>query len=155
MEMTDHSESHPSNDVPPPVEAAPNQPRRRGRTAIIVGVTLVALCAIIAIVRLGNRATPLESAVESCGLGDKSHVASLRDGGRTLLLDNKGEEDVLGLDVFDIACVLDELHAPSSVIAKMDSTRALDGMQSASWGNIEATWSYHPSNGLDLILEMN
>lgn len=88
--------------------------------------------------RLGNRATPLESAVESCGLGDKSHVASLRDGGRTLLLDNKGEEDVLGLDVFDIACVLDELHAPSSVIAKMDSTRALDGMQSASWGNIEA-----------------
>ncbi|MBN8883006.1 MAG: hypothetical protein J0H73_11915 [Salana multivorans] len=113
------------------------------------------LCAIIVIVRLGNRATPLESAVEACDLGDKSHVASLRDGGRTLLLDNKGDEDVLGLDVFDIACVLDELRAPSSVIAKMDSTRALDGMQSASWGNIEATWSYHPSNGLDLILEMN
>jgi hypothetical protein len=36
---------------------------------------------------------------------------------------------------------------------QMKKTRALDGTQSASWDAIEATWSYHPDNGFDIILE--
>jgi hypothetical protein len=34
----------------------------------------------------------------------------------------------------------------------MDNTRALDGMQTASWGNYEASWTYHPDEGLDVVV---
>jgi hypothetical protein len=34
----------------------------------------------------------------------------------------------------------------------MQNTRALDGMQDASWDNYKATWSFHPDNGFDLII---
>jgi hypothetical protein len=34
----------------------------------------------------------------------------------------------------------------------MESTRALDGMQSATWSSYEVTWTYHPDDGLDLII---
>ncbi len=52
----------------------------------------------------------------------------------------------------DITCVMDELEAPESVLAQMGSTRALDGMQSATWSTYKATWTYHPDDGLDLII---
>jgi hypothetical protein len=54
--------------------------------------------------------------------------------------------------VDDVVCVLDELEAPKSVLAQMSSTRALDGMQSATWSEYEVTWNYHPADGLDLIV---
>jgi hypothetical protein len=34
----------------------------------------------------------------------------------------------------------------------MEKTRALDGRQTASWSFIEASWTYHPDNGLDVII---
>lgn len=36
--------------------------------------------------------------------------------------------------------------------AQMDSTRALDGMQTAEWDTFEAKWTYHPDDGLDVII---
>jgi len=52
----------------------------------------------------------------------------------------------------EITCVLGELNAPTSVTARMDSTRALDGMQDAEWGKFAASWTYHPDAGLDVII---
>ncbi|OWU99814.1 hypothetical protein B5D80_28730 [Micromonospora wenchangensis] len=89
---------------------------------------------------------------------DKCSVVSadarIGDGGNSLTLDGRGEEDS-GLAYTDIVCILNELGAPDHVLSEMDSTRALDGRQSAQWGEIRASWSYHPDQGLDLILVLN
>ncbi|WP_269142641.1 hypothetical protein [Georgenia yuyongxinii] len=37
----------------------------------------------------------------------------------------------------------------------MTSTRALDGRQTAEWDGVVATWSFHPDDGLDVILELD
>lgn len=49
-------------------------------------------------------------------------------------------------------CILAQVKTPDYVIAQMDRTRALDGTQHGSWGNISASWSYHPDSGLDVVL---
>jgi hypothetical protein len=41
---------------------------------------------------------------------------------------------------------------PQSVLAQTEQTRALDGMRSAEWGTFGASWTFHPDDGLDLII---
>ena len=36
----------------------------------------------------------------------------------------------------------------------INSTRALDGMQTDSWHDITARWTYHPDDGLDITLAL-
>lgn len=96
--------------------------------------------------------TRMREAVHAC---DVSVEAT--DGGTSLVLDAEGEKDIWGEDLVtldDTACILNELDVPTSVIAQMDATRALDGMQDASWDGVEASWTYHPDDGLDVILEL-
>lgn len=52
----------------------------------------------------------------------------------------------------DVVCVLTELGIPVSVRVKMARTTALQGVQTDIWDGIEASWTYHPDNGLDVIL---
>lgn len=92
-----------------------------------------------------------EAAVRECGRGGGDAVKVLDDGA-TLVIDGRGEDDPLSVTAERTACLLNELDVPQSVVVKMDGTRALDGRQSASWGNIEAEWTYHPDAGLDLLL---
>ncbi len=67
----------------------------------------------------------------------------------------EGDEPGTGdLGLGDIVCVLSELDVPDSVITKMDSTTSLDGRQEDEWAGIEASWKYHPDNGLDVVLEL-
>jgi hypothetical protein len=90
---------------------------------------------------------PLETASTDCVAG------TLADEDKTLVIDMMGQDYGSGTATFaDIECVLDELGAPQSIVAKMGSTRALDGMQTANWSDYEATWTYHPDDGLDVIL---
>jgi hypothetical protein len=77
---------------------------------------------------------------------------NLADHGRTLSFDTEGEEDTSGDSVVDVACVLLFLKAPSYVITQIDNTRALDGMQRARWGPFRASWTYHPDNGLNIVI---
>lgn len=53
-----------------------------------------------------------------------------------------------------IFAVNEELGIPDSVIEKMGSTRALDGVQTQICGDIEVRWSYHPDNGLEVIYSL-
>lgn len=92
-------------------------------------------------------APPLKTASTECTTG------TLADENQTLVIDMAGEDYGSGTATYaDVECVLDKLEAPQSILAKMGSTRALDGMQTADWSGYEATWTYHPDNGLDLIL---
>lgn len=101
-----------------------------------------------------EKPTKLEQAVADCdemGLG--SDYVTLGDEGRSLTADHQGDEDAAGASLEELVCVLAMSDVPDSVIAQMEQTRALDGMQSAEWDGLTATWTYHPDNGMDLILE--
>jgi hypothetical protein len=97
--------------------------------------------------------SPLETAVDTCKA--PKGYARIGDDGKSLRLDHQGEKQIGGLDFDDVECVLDALDAPDSMVEKMTSTRALDGMQTGTWGDITATWTFHPDDGLDIILELN
>ena len=91
--------------------------------------------------------TQLHLAHNACGVGD------LADGEHTMIIDTQGEEYGSGSASFaDALCVLNELGIPQSVLAQMEQTRALDGMQDAEWDSFGASWTYHPDDGLDLII---
>lgn len=91
--------------------------------------------------------SPLAAAQTTCDAG------TLGDNNHTLIIDMEGKDLGSGTaTIDDVLCVLGELEAPQSVLAQMESTRALDGMQSATWSTHKATWTYHPDNGLDVIL---
>ncbi len=91
--------------------------------------------------------TQLHQAFSACGSGD------LADQDHTLVVDTEGEGYGSGTDSYpSLKCTLGTLHTPQSVIARMEATRALDGMQSASWDDFQASWTYHPDNGLDVII---
>lgn len=103
----------------------------------------------------------IQQAFRSCNL-DKSiysAYAILGDGGYTITM--KGEPTnqsisdygkVIGLNNGDIVCALNAVAVPDSVVSQMDATRALDGMQRASWNKMSASWTYHPDHGLQVIL---
>ncbi|WP_405105589.1 hypothetical protein OG559_19070 [Micromonospora sp. NBC_01405] len=88
-------------------------------------------------------------AKDKCSLSSAN--ASVGDGGSSLTINGAGKEG-FGLSYTNIECVLKELNTPDHVISEMSSTRALDGKQTAQWGKIRASWTYHPDQGLDLIL---
>lgn len=66
-----------------------------------------------------------------------------------------GAEDypAQGEAVFDtMICVLGLSGVPDRVISQLSSTRALDGMQFAEWGDLAAQWTYHPDAGMNLTI---
>lgn len=91
--------------------------------------------------------SPLAHAKNECTAGE------LADENTTLIIDVQGEDVGSGSLSFDaLYCVLAELDTPSYVISQIESTRALDGMQSANWETYTAQWTYHPDQGLDITI---
>ena len=93
----------------------------------------------------------LATAVSDCGLTSSPGV-NVGDSGRTVTLDGKGAEDVTGQAIEELVCVLVKVHTPDVVMSKLESTRALAGRQSATWDNIEASWTYQPDAGMEVTL---
>lgn len=94
--------------------------------------------------------SPLLAAHRKC-----HQLGELSDGNQTLFLDMKGEDPGSGtLSYTQVTCYLRELGAPDYVTTHMDQTRALDGRQSDSWGEFEASWTYHPDDGLDILIRL-
>lgn len=144
--------TEPNNPVPPPA-AEPTKPTSpllflalgAAGGALVAGVgTALALTADFS-------GSPFPDAVADCGQESNPH-ADLSDDGRTLMLDHQGQDESRGLTYDVLDCILTELEVPASVWHEMEKTRALDGRQSASWDGIEASWSYHPDTGLDVVL---
>lgn len=90
--------------------------------------------------------TALEAAVDTCEAG------LIADSGHTLMVDTKGEDDTTGESMEDLVCLLLALETPTAVIDHMSSTRALDGMQTNSWDEFDARWTYHPDAGMGLTI---
>ncbi|MBT8162552.1 MULTISPECIES: hypothetical protein [Arthrobacter] len=114
---------------------------------------------------VATSSAPAESLVQqafrSCHLDNSifADYAILGDGGYTITM--KGEPTnqsisdygkVIGLTYTEIMCELKAVEVPDSVVSQMNATRALDGMQRASWNKMSASWTYHPDHGLQVIL---
>lgn len=95
----------------------------------------------------------LEAVVDECRIGS-SDFARVGDEGRSLTLDQRGNEDANGLGYDDIECVLDAIDMPDSAFERMLQTSSNDGFQDAEWDQTRATWSYHPDDGLNVIIEL-
>jgi hypothetical protein len=83
---------------------------------------------------------------------------SLLDNGATLKFSSAGKYSSFlasAASYVDVACSLLVMKAPSFVTAQIDSTRALDGLQKATWGRLSAFWTYHPDNGLNISINSN
>lgn len=93
----------------------------------------------------------IEAALEECDVTPNDDI-SVGDDGASLSMQTAGEETD-GADIADVSCVLFALDVPDSVVTRIDSTRALDGRQTAAWNELEASWGYHPDNGLDIVIE--
>jgi hypothetical protein len=93
----------------------------------------------------------LSATLGTCGIR-YDDGAQLGDGGQSLTLDSQGEEDFDGLTYDSVKCVLKDLDVPDATINLIETTRALDGRQTGSWDGIDATWSYHPDNGVNVTL---
>jgi hypothetical protein len=163
-----HQPYQPNPGIPPSPDFTldqtmpPGQPARKSRKLPII----LAAVGVVAAVTVGGIAwaalrpgsdsglalgsKPLEDAQTKCDFGKTG--TQVTDGGDTMLLDTKGTDDPAGTDITTVVCVLTELKTPQAVIAHMDSTRALDGRQEDSWDGFTASWTYHPDNGMDLIL---
>ena len=120
--------------------------------------------ALLALAGCSSSAAPAESTptptqVEarlSAVLGDcdlrYEDGAQLGDAGESLTLDGRGQEDFEGLDYDLISCALTSLDVPDATLNLIETTRALDGRQTASWDGFDATWSYHPDSGMNVTL---
>ncbi|VXB57619.1 conserved exported hypothetical protein [Arthrobacter sp. 8AJ] len=93
----------------------------------------------------------IKQTLRSCGVVS-SKYATLGDKDRTVTLQGQPKSSTRGMTMKEIGCVLTGVDTPDSVISRMDGTRALDGMQNASWKGYEASWTFHPDNGVRIIL---
>lgn len=78
---------------------------------------------------------------------------SLLDNGKTLTFTYAGKYSsylVAAGSYADVTCALTVMKAPSFVTSQIDTTRALDGLQKATWGKVSSFWTYHPDNGLNI-----
>lgn len=129
--------------------------RRRAKLAKALGVLALIAAACVAVSYWSATASgpgvtapakgPMEQVAASCGVSaapDGQSIAMRTAGAKT-----SGRESVK-----DVACVLAGLGAPQHIYSLIGATRALDGMQSESWGDYVARWTYHPDNGLTVVI---
>ena len=61
-------------------------------------------------------------------------VVAVEDGGKTLIVNTKPEEDdALGVTSLSLECVYEQLDVPKSITERIGATRALDGRQDGDW----------------------
>ncbi|MGO2634635.1 MAG: hypothetical protein ACTII7_10220 [Galactobacter sp.] len=95
----------------------------------------------------------LAAAVEECGIttGD---FASIEEDSVTLDAVGKYDFTADGITYDDVTCLFEKTGARDSMMDKIGQTRALDGRQEDAWGGFKASWTYHPDDGLNLVIEI-
>ena len=168
MSTPESSTPHPtdteSESTTPETPAIPTTSRNNalafGLVGVGIGLTLGLVIGLAIIPTIGNVAggivaatqpSPIVAAVETCGV-ETNRWIDVGDEGMSLSMQSLGEESS-GAEFEDVFCMLDELDTPDSVLNRINSTRALDGRQTADWDGFSASWGYHPDNGLDIVID--
>lgn len=69
------------------------------------------------------------------------------DEGKTFIASGV-KSDMVGF----LGCFLTEFDTPQAIVAAMDTTTSMMGRQEQSDGDMSYQWTYHPDNGMDLIV---
>lgn len=149
----------PQNDpaAEQPAAIPESKTTRRSRTPLAfgglgLGVGLVAglLLGQLEFPQSSSEAIP--AAVEACDVESRIGI-DVGDEGQSISMQSEGAEST-GAPYSEVVCVLTELETSDSVLARIDSTRALDGRLTGEWSEFSASWGYHPDNGLDIVVEI-
>lgn len=152
-------------EVPVPVQEAARPRWRLITFSVLALLGLASLGAVIVWSGSGEGGMPppvpvvasgadqLQAAKDGCARAESG--VEITDGGSTMLFDGRGTEDFFGAPFEALACIQEKLKMPAAVVAHIGATRALDGRQQDSWDGFTASWSYHPDNGTDLIIQVD
>jgi len=160
----------PARWLPAPQLAPPSPPKKSRRGWIAVGILAgVVVVAGVTVLVLGwitsedsdstssgfgeigpNR---IEVAIDRCGLAGEPGAA-VGDEGQSLTLDTSGEEDLGGISYTNLECMISALDIPDAIESRILATRALDGVQDATYDEVSLSWSYHPDSGMTLIVSL-
>jgi len=160
----------PARWLPAPQLAPPSPPKKSRRGWIAVGILAgVVVVAGVTVLVLGwitsedsdstssgfgeigpNR---IEVALDRCGLAGEPGAA-VGDEGQSLTLDTSGEEDLGGISFMNLECMISALDIPDAIESRILATRALDGVQDATYDEVSLSWSYHPDSGMTLIVSL-
>jgi hypothetical protein len=115
----------------------------------------IAMLAILGLVfgACSGGSSAIQEAYDACASGRNLSGVEVADEGESILIDGEPQDSSAGASISDTVCILDALDVPDSVIARMERTTALQGQQEATWSGLIARWTYHPDNGLDIIIE--
>lgn len=175
--MTHHHHTNSHDDSPPPPPTVPaymTQPeqgtaydisqrdrsRQKKRNPLLIPLIGVSAFALVmsglyasTFFDRSSPETTFAEAVQTCEIDEDSSYISVEDEGTSLIMTSRGDESP-GASIFDIDCVLQALDVPSSVMNRFETTRALDGTQSGTWDEFEATWNYHPNSGSNITITL-
>lgn len=133
-------------------------PRRKKRShrglvmfllGFLVAIVLVLGAAVALYYLRFTGAQNFSSALDTCHASGSYVRLAADKSSLTLQAEN---ESGRGLSAPVFRCVLDELDAPASMRQLMLLTRAIDGTQEEQWGLYRATWTYHPDQGLNVVI---
>ena len=133
-------------------------PRRKKRShrglvmfllGFLVAIVLVLGAAVALYYLRFAGAQNFSSALDTCHASGSYVRLAADKSSLTLQAEN---ESGRGLSAPVFRCVLDELDAPASMRQRMLLTRAIDGTQEEQWGPYRATWTYHPDQGLNVVI---
>lgn len=129
------------------------------RILLLVPIVLLAACGASSGTS-GSSApskAPLQAAKDTCAANVSSDT-DIGDGGKSLTMhlshyaSYTASNDPTVLTQEDLVCILDAVNTPDYVRSQISETRALDGMQNATWQGFRAQWTYHPDAGLNMTL---
>ena len=152
--------------------AAGEQTTRKSRVPWLIAAAVVLIGIVIAVVVLSRSDSGSDTAAagdggsggevdietarfqlayDTCGV--TSTNITVADEGQSIIMDGPPDSSA-NMDEFitDLSCVIEALEVPDYVVHNMENTTSLMGLQEATWDGIHAQWSYHPDNGLDLVL---
>jgi hypothetical protein len=78
----------------------------------------------------------------------------LADNAKTLLIDtNPDDYDWTADPHFTaLACTLDNLKTPQSIVSRIQRTNSLQGVQEGTADGIAYSWTYHPDSGNEMTI---
>lgn len=162
-----HSPDNPEDRTTHPV------PRRRGLLLGVIAALAVAgvLIAVVAVTMTGGSdevkaddaglsgsgsssasetpaSLPLRDAFDFCSMQPGYKTLTLGDEGRTLIIDTQSEYGPMG----GLSCVLGQLATSQAVVAQLENTTSMMGVQQAEDGTLHYQFSYHPDNGVNMVI---